>query len=184
MKALKVIGRILLTIIFIVLIFCIVVVCTYTLGSPKIDKGSDSRSIITGPWESQSVEGEDTYKFVFSQSGEFVVEINGEQAADGYFKIQEGSTGSGKLKLFMLPGHHTAAFDKYVKYKVLGEISYSGLSCRLTENDEIDKDNPPQSSFMLKAQDGVSKNVTVKCEMSEVTIDLFSSDHDLTKDAK
>ncbi len=181
MKALKVIGRILLTVIFIVLIFCIVVVCTYTLGTPKIDKGSDSRSIITGPWESLSVKGEDTYKFTFTQGGEFVVEINGEQAADGYFKIQEGSTGSGKLKLFMLPGHHTAAFEKYVKYKVLGEISYSGLKCELSKEDKIDKENPPQSTFLLKAQDGASENVSVKCEMNEVTIDLYSSEHDLTK---
>ena len=184
MKALKIIGRILLTIFFIVLIFCIVVVCTYTLGAPDMTKGTDSRALITGPWKSVSVEGEDVYELTFDQTGKFTVKLNKTQIADGFFKIKESGSGKGKIKLFMLPGHYTSEYNKFVKYKVLSEISYSALSFSLTDSDEIDEENVPNAIFMLKGGESAADNHSVECELTAVTIDLYNSDKDLTKDAK
>ncbi|MGN0632595.1 MAG: hypothetical protein ACI4JW_01860 [Oscillospiraceae bacterium] len=178
MKALKVFGRIFFTIFFIALIFCICIIMSYTLNQP--DRVGDSRSIITGPWvELAKKDGDILYTFIFDQEGNFVVKKDKTQIADGYFKIDEKNH---KIKLLMIPGHYTKEFEKYVKVKVLAEISYSELVCNLTDDKKIDEDDYPTCTFLLRANDGSGESDVFECQMTEATIDLYNSDKDLTKD--
>jgi hypothetical protein len=174
MKALKVLARIFFTVLFIVLIACIIVILTYTLNQP--DRTGVSRQIITGPWIEV---GDGEMTFTFDQEGNFTVTDGSSTIADGYFKLD---TDSQKIKLFMIPGHYTNAFSKYVKYKVLAEISYDNLEFPELDDDEIDPDNPPTVTFLIRANDGTESGI-YDCKMVESTIDLYNSEHDLTKDA-
>lgn len=175
MKALKIIGRIFLTIFFIVLIFCIVLVMTYTLGQPE--RVGVSRQIITGPWVER---GDGDMTFTFDQEGRFTIKKGGTQLAEGYFKLNEDAK---KIKLLMIPGHYTKEFEKYVKLMVFAEVSFDNLDFPEPENkeDEIDVENPPTITFLIRANDG-SGAQTYKCKCPEATIDLYGSEHDLTKD--
>lgn len=178
MKALKILLRIFLTIFFIALIFCIVLVCTYVLGQP--DRAGVSRQIITGPWVETGEDGEWTLDF--NQAGEFTIKKGKTSVADGYFKIDEDAN---KVKLFMIPGHYTSEFEKYVKFKVFAEVAFSDLEFPEPKNseEEIDPDNPPTVTFLIRTNDGSSKSTTIRCSCPEATIDLYNSEHDLTKDA-
>lgn len=177
MKALKIFARIFFTIFFIVLIFCIVVILSYVLGAP--DRAGVQRQIITGPWVEL---GDGEMVFTFDQGGEFTVKDGKTTLADGYFKIDEDSK---KIKLFMIPGHYKPEFEKYVKLKVFAEISFNNLEFPEPENskDEIDEDNPPTITFLMRTNDGSGDSFTFNCNCPEATIDLYNSEHDLTKDA-
>lgn len=178
MKALKVIGRIFFTIFFIALIFCICIIMSYTLNQP--DRVGDSRSIITGPWvELTKKDGDTQYTFIFDQTGSFTVKKDSKQIADGYFKIDEKNH---KIKLLMIPGHYTKEFEKYVKIKVLAEVSYSDLVCNLTDKKEINEDDYPTCTFLIRSNDGSGEADVFECQMTEATIDLYNSENDLTKD--
>jgi hypothetical protein len=177
MKALKIFGRIFFTVFFIFLIFCIVIVLSYTLVEPS--RTGEARTIITGPWA--DITDEKTV-FTFKQDGKFTIEIDGTQVADGYFKVDEDSS---KIKMLMWPNHYTSAFSKYVKFKVLAEISYDKLEYPKTddmETDEINEDDPPTVTYLLREVDGTD-SVIYECKMTESTIDLYASENDLTKDA-
>jgi hypothetical protein len=182
MKALKIFARIFFTLFFIALIFCIVVVLTYTLGQP--DRTGVSRQIITGPWHEIVSEDEsgDAMTFAFGQDGEFTITKGGTSIADGYFKIDEDGK---KIKLFMIPGHYTSEFAPYVKLKVFAEVSFSKLVFPEPENssDEIDVDNPPTITFLIRKNDGTNESNTFDCKCPEATIDLYNSENDLTKNA-
>lgn len=187
MKVLKGFLRFILVVIAVVLVFAIVIVCTYVLGSPDTKLGTDTRKIVSGPWTetiSKDIDA-DLYVFDFAQSGEFKIMKGEEQIADGWFKIDEKTS---KIKMLMLPSHYTEEFSKYVKYKVLSEISYSKLQFQLKEAEfgkdpEVIKDKEPTISLLLSAADGSEENTLVlKCKMYEYTLDLYVSEHDLTKD--
>lgn len=186
MKALKFIGKMLLTLIFVALVVVVIIVLSYTLSSPSTT--GESRQIITGPWDqlAESTDG-DAWEFYFSQDGTFkIYEISSADViADGYFKVDEDdeSDGTGTIKLFMIPGHYTDEFSKYVNYKCLAEISYVDLQCELNDKDEIDEDNVPTVKLLINeaGSDGITDQFN--CQMNEVTIDLYNSEYDLTKDA-
>lgn len=174
MKALKIFARIFFTIFFIVLIFCIAVVLSYTLNQPE--RTGDSRSIISGPWVDKK-DGE--MEFVFGQDGKFTIKDDGAVLADGYFKIDEKA---GKIKLLMLPGHYNDKFSKFVKYKCLAEIAYGQLECNI-EDDQINEEDPPEVTLLLRSGDGTGDSESYECKMNEYTLDLYNSEHNLAKDA-
>ena len=184
MKALKIFARIFFTMFFIVLIFVIVLILSYTLSSPDTTIGSDSRNLITGPWtEIVSSEDEDNaMKFYFSQDGTFQIVQGDDEIASGYFKIDKDSS---KIKLLMLPfvNNYTDDFSKYVKYKVLAEISFSELEVTLDDDDEIIEGEEPTVSFLIRTNDGTDEANVYECQMNEVTVDLYGSEYDLTNSA-
>lgn len=188
MKALKTFLRIFLTVFFIALIFLIVVVCTYILGSPDTSSGSDSRKLVSGPWEEIADKDGSTdnrYKLQFDQSGNFQITYNDKEIANGWFKFDAKGK---KFKLLMLPDHYTEDFAPYVKYKVLAEIAYSDLdNFDLGNLDKskthFEKSMEPEVKFLIKPAEPGGESVLIECIMKEYTIDLYNSEHDLTKDA-
>ncbi len=190
MKVLKGFLRFILVVVAIVLIFAIVIICTYVLGSPNTDTGTESRNIVSGPWT--EVVGDDPkaelYSFDFNQSGEFKIAKGDKQIADGWFKIDEKSR---KIKLLMLPSHYTEEFAPYVNYKVLSEVSFSNLKFQIKEAEfgkdpEIIKDKEPTVSFLIREagdKEGSGETLVMNCKMYEYTLDLYSSEHDLTRNA-
>ena len=187
MKALKIFLRFFLVVIAVVLVFAITIVCTYVLGTPNTQSGTESRKLVSGPWTetiSKDIDA-DLYKFDFNQSGEFKIVKGKKQIADGWFKIDEKSH---KIKMLMLPSHYTEEFAKYVKYKVLSEVSYSNLKFQLKEAEfgqdpQVIKDKEPTVSLLISAVDGSQGNTLVlNCKMYEYTLDLYASEHDLTRD--
>jgi hypothetical protein len=190
MKVLKGFLRFILVVVAIVLIFAIVIVCTYVLGSPNTDTGTDSRSIVSGPWTEVVGDNPDAelYKFDFNQSGEFKIVKGTTQIADGWFKIDEKSH---KIKLLMLPNHYTEDFAPYVNYKVLSEVSFSNLTFQLKKAEfgkdpEVIKDKEPSVSFLIREAgkaEGGGETLVMNCKMYEYTLDLYASEHDLTRDA-
>lgn len=188
MKVLKGILRVILVIIGVVLVFAVTIVCTYVLNSPNSDVGSDSRKIISGPWKEtigKEIKDGDLYSIDLNQSGEFKIVKGTTQIADGWFKIDEKSH---KIKMLMLPDHYTEEFNKYVKFKVLSEMSYSNLKFQIKEatvdrRASIIKDQEPSISFLITPQDGSNQGTLIlNCKMYEYTINLYSTEHDLTKD--
>ncbi len=186
MKVLKGFLRFFLTVFFIVLLFLIVLVCTYVLGSPDTASGSESRKLISGPWtEVPDKEGknEDRYKIYFDQGGNFQITYNDKLIADGWFKHDLNSK---KFKLLMLPDHYTEEFVPYVKYYCLAEITYSELNFDLEtldrDGEHFKKGEEPSCKFLIKNA-GVGENVLVECIMKDYTIDLYNSERDLTKNA-
>ncbi len=183
MKALKMFGRILITIFFIVLIAAIILVLSYTLSSPDKTIGSESRGLITGPWEQLQDTNDDDqalWKFSFTQNGDFQIVEGDELIAEGYCKIDDDS---GKIKLFILPWKVTDEFSKYVKYFMFAEVSYSNLEVSLDDDDEIVEGEEPTVQFLIRTNDGSDESEVFTCKMYEVTIDLYESEYDLTKDA-
>jgi hypothetical protein len=81
----------------------------------------------------------------------------------------------------MWPNHYTSEFSKYVKFKVLAEISYDQLEFPTTDDGDYDEENPPTGTFLLREVEG-SGSTIYECKMREETIDLYASEHDLTKD--
>ena len=155
-----------LGLIFIVFVVCAVVVATYTLSSPKTDKGSESRLLITGAWECK---GEDK-KLEFFDDGTFkYTELeSGDVIADGYFKIDEDGD---KIKCFLLPGHHTSDFDDAINLYFFAQISYSDLVDPTREDEKSEDD--PTCTFLIKNADNSSGQV-LNCEMPNQTLDLYS----------
>lgn len=191
MKVLKGFLRFILVVLAIFLIFAIVIVCTYVLGSPDTSMNTDSRKIVSGPWtQVVSEEGKDAlYKFDFNQAGEFKVYKGKDQIADGWFKIDEKSS---KIKMLMLPNHYTEEYAKYVNYKVLSEVSYSNLNyilqeAKFGEDPQVIKDKEPTVSFLIRpagdAKNDSAESLILNCKMYEYTLDLYVSEHDLTRDA-
>lgn len=187
MKALKTFLRIFLTIFFVALIFLIVIICTYVLSAPDTTSGSESRQIISGPWtEIADKDGsnENRYKLQFDQGGEFQITYNDKLIAEGWFKLDVKGR---KFKLLMLPDKYTEEFAPYVKYKVLAEISYSDLYNFDLENldrkqEHFEKGKEPQIKFLIKPAEAGGDSVLIECIMKDYTIDLYNSEHDLTKD--
>ncbi|MBR1723898.1 MAG: hypothetical protein IJ723_02610 [Ruminococcus sp.] len=186
MKVVKGFFKFLLTVIVICLLAAIALVLSYTLSSPNTAVGHSSRDVVSGPWEQlKATEKDDElFTFTFSQSGEFTIQKGKDIIADGYFKINEKSS---KIKLFMMPGHYTSDFEKYVKYKVFGEVSYSNLQLETTkefnEKAQLVEDNLPTCSFLIRTQDGSENTDVFDCEMHEYTLDLYAADRSLAKDA-
>lgn len=187
MKALKVFLRVILVVIAVILVFAITIVCTYVLGAPDTQIGTEARKIVSGPWTetiSKDIDA-DLYKFDFNQDGEFKIVKGNKQIADGWFKIDDKSH---KIKMLMLPSHYTEEYAKYVKFKVLSEISYSNLKYQLApaefgKSPSVIKDQEPTVSLLISAVDGSEGNTLVlNCKMYEYTLDLYVSEHDLTKD--
>lgn len=186
MKALKAFGRFLILVLVIVVIFVIAIICSYVLGKPNTNTGTDSRSLVSGPWVQQVSKDKDEVMltFDFKQSGEFEIIKEEETIADGWFKID---TKGHKIKMLMLPTHYSSEFEPYVKYKVLAEVSYQNLDFELKKNDnnntyEIEEDNEPEVTFLMRTQESGEAEV-YDCKMFEYTLDLYASEHDLTKDA-
>ena len=184
MKVVKGILKFLLTIIVICLLAAIALVLSYTLSSPNTATGHSSRDVVSGPWDQlrATEKKEDLYTFSFEQTGEFSILKGKTTIADGYFKIDEKSQ---KIKLFMMPGHYTKDYEKYVKYKVFSEVSYSNLHLETTKEfnskAELIEDNLPTCSFLIRTQDGTNKTDVFDCEMHEYTLDLYAADRSLAK---
>lgn len=182
MKVVKGFFKFLLTIIVICVLAAIALVLSYTLSSPSTALGHSSRDIVSGPWEQLKATEKDSelMKFTFTQGGEFTIEKGGDIIADGYFKVNEDSS---KIKLFMMPGHYTGAFEKYVKFKVFGEVSYSNLQLEITKDfnskAQLVEDNLPTCSFLLRTQNGSDDTDVFDCVMHEYTLDLYESDRSL-----
>jgi hypothetical protein len=187
MKVLKGFLRFLLVVVAVVLVFAIVIVCTYVLGSPDTQLGTESRKIVSGPWTEYANDDPkaELYVFDLNQAGEFKIMKGEKQIADGWFKIDEKSH---KIKMLMLPDHYTEEYLKFVKFKVLSEMSYSNLQFQIKEaefgkNPEVIKDKEPTISYLVSSADGSSADsLVLKCKMYEYTLDLYASEHDLTKE--
>lgn len=192
MKVLKGILKFIITIIVICVAAAVALVLSYTLSSPNTATGHSSRDVVSGPWDQLKATEKDAdlLTFTFSQSGEFTIKKAKKTIADGYFKIKEDSKpGAGTIKLLMFPGHYTSDFEKYVKFKVFAEISYSNLQLETTkefnQDAELIEDNLPTCSFLIRTQDGSDEKSATDvfdCEMHEYTLDLYSSDKSLAKE--
>ncbi len=184
MKVVKGFFKFLLTIIVICVLAAIALVLSYTLSSPNTSPGHSSRDVVSGPWEQLKATEKDSelFVFTFAQSGEFTIKKGKDIIADGYFKINEDSS---KIKLFMMPGHYTSDFEKYVKFKVFGEVSYSNLQLKtehgFNEEAHLIENELPTCSFLLRTQDGTDKTDVFDCEMHEYTLDVYSAEHNLAK---
>ena len=188
MKALKIFLRIFFTIFFIALIFLIAIVCSYVLSSPDTASGTQSRQLVSGPWiQVMNKDHDDSkvYKLMFDQGGNFEIAKGDDIIAHGWFKYDKKGS---KLKLLMKPKDYTEEFAPFVKYKVLSEISFSKLEYNLPKdiesNTKIEKDDQPTVTFLIRpAEEGSGDSLVIDCSMHEYTLDLYNSEHDLTKDA-
>ncbi|SDA13981.1 hypothetical protein SAMN02910447_00760 [Ruminococcus sp. YE71] len=187
MKALKIFLRIFFTIFFISLIFLIVIVCTYVLGSPDTTIGTDCRRLVSGPWTqvmNKDLDEEKVYKLLFDQGGNFQIVIGKKEIAKGWYKFDEKGH---KFKLLMKPDDYSEEFAPFVKYKVLSEVAFSNLDYNLPKDfksgDEIEKDMEPTCTFLIRPVDASQDSLVLDCEMKEYTLDLYNSERDLTKDA-
>ncbi len=161
-----------LGLLFIVLVICAIVVGTYTLSSPNTDIDSKSRTLISGAWE----DDEKDRKLEFFDDGTFKYsKLESEDViADGYFKVDEDGD---KIKLFMLPGHHTEEFDDAINFFFFATISFKDLDDPSkkyeNKNKKIEDIDPPTCTFLIKnAKD--SDGVVLNCVMPEKTLDLYS----------
>ena len=187
MKALKTFLRIILVIIAVIVVFAIAIICSYVLGTPNTDPNTDSRNIVSGPWVEtigKDIDAE-LYTVDLNQSGEFKILKGDKQIADGWFKIDEKSH---RIKMLMLPDHYTEEYAKYVKFKVLSELSYSNLQFQIKAatidyRASIIKDKEPTITLLITPQDGSNEGTLIlNCKMYDYTLDLYSTEHDLTKD--
>ncbi|MCR5141342.1 MAG: hypothetical protein K6C68_02255 [Ruminococcus sp.] len=182
MKVVKAFFKFILTVVVICLLAAIALVLSYTLSNPNTAPEHSSRSIVSGPWDQlKATESDDELMtFTFGQTGEFTIKKGKDVIADGYFKINEDSS---KIKLFMMPGHYTSDFEKYVKFKVFGEVSFSNLQLEteheFNEKAHLIEDNLPTCSFLIRTQDGSEQTDVFDCEMHEYTLDVYSSERSL-----
>ena len=164
----KKIIQVILVLIFIVLVVAGILVGSYVFSSPKTDLGSDSRLLITGAWENT----DDDKRLEFDENGKFKYsEIKSENViADGYYKIDEDRK---LIKLFILPGHHSEAYDKCIKLFFFAQISYSDLKDNgIDIKKKYTLDKAPVCTFMIKTSDG-SESEVIKMKMPEKTLDLY-----------
>ncbi len=188
MKALKIFLRIFFTIFFIALIFLIAIICSYVLSAPDTAIGTDSRKIVSGPWVQVMNKDHDekkVYKLMFDQGGNFEIAKGDDIIAHGWFKYDDKGS---KMKLLMKPKDYTEEFAPYVKYKVLSEVAFSKLEYNLPKeiesNTKLTKEEQPSITFLIQASEESGADALVlDCTMPEYTLDLYNSEHDLTKDA-
>ena len=188
MKALKIFLRIFFTIFFIALIFLIAIICSYVLSSPDTSIGTESRKLVSGPWiqvMNKEHDEDKVYKLMFDQGGNFEIVKGEDMIAHGWYKYDKKGN---KFKLLMKPKDYTEEFAPFVKYKVLSEVSYSKLVYNLPKdiqsNTKIkDKDQPTITFLIAANDDSNSKALVLDCYMPEYTLDLYNSEHDLTKNA-
>ncbi len=169
----KRILQVFLVLIFILLVVCGIIVGSYVFASTSIDPGSDSRLLISGDW----IDEKSDKKIAFDDSGNFVYSSlkSGEVIADGYYRVNEDKKA---IKFFILPGHHTEAFDQNVRFWFFGQISYSSL----TDAKNVQKKNnietyalqdAPKCTFLIKnAED--NEGTILNCVMPEKTYEAYS----------
>lgn len=144
----KRILQVFLVLIFLVFVVCCIVVGSYVFSSPSIEPKSESRILITGAWTSE----EKDRKLVLDENGNFSFSElkSGKVLADGYFRINEDRN---IIKLFMIPGHHEEAFDKYMKLMFFAQISYSDLNDPSGSDIKQKDAEPSTGTFLFKTSD-------------------------------
>lgn len=185
MKVVKGFFKFILTVVVICLLAAIALVLSYTLSKPDTAPETSSRKIVSGPWEQMKAteKDEELLTFTFDTDGKFTIVQNKKTIADGFFKIDEKSS---KIKLLILPKHHTKEFEKYIKYKVFAEVSYANIQLETSqgfnEKAQLIEDNLPTGSFLIRRQDGSEETDVFDCMMHEYTLDLYSHDKSLAKE--
>ena len=169
----KKILQVFLVIIFIALVVVGVIVGTYVFSTPSTDQGSNSRLLISGAWEDKDSDR----KLEFLETGKFKYSElkNDTVIADGYYKIDESRK---LIKLFMLPGHHTDAFNDHVNLAFFAQISYSNLTDAKNVKKKSNKEtyelkDAPTCTFLIKNHSGGESKV-LNMIMPEKTLDLYS----------
>ncbi len=188
MKALKVFLRIFFTIFFIALVFLIAIICSYVLSAPDTTIGTESRDLVSGPWVQVMNKDHDdskVYKLQFDQGGNFEIVKGDTLIAHGWYKYDKKGS---KFKLLMKPDDYTEEFAPFVKYRVLSEVAYSNLVCNLPKEiqsgTQLEKDAQPTITFLIRpADENGGDSLVLDCTMPEYTLDLYNSEHDLTKNA-
>lgn len=172
----KRILQVFLVIIFIILVVCGIIVGSYVFASPNTDAGSDGRLMISGAW----VDEKNDRQLLVDENGKFTyAELeSGDVIADGWYRMDENRK---VLKLFMLPGHHTEAFDQHINLFFFAQISYSNLTDAKNATKDpknINKElytleNAPKCTFMIKNPDN-NEGVILNMVMPEKTLELYS----------
>ena len=169
----KRILQIFLVILFIIIVVCGIIVGSYVFSSPDTDSGSDGRLLISGAWIDEKADK----KLELDENGKFTYSENksGNVIADGWYRMNSDKK---TIKLFMLPGHHTDAFDDHVNLFFFAQISYSNLqnckNSRTEDHKEVYKlEDAPKCTFLVKnAKD--NEGVVLNAVMPEKTLDLYS----------
>lgn len=173
----KKILQIFLLLLFLVLVVCGIVVGSYVFSSPKTDKGSDSRLLITGPW----IDEDNDRSLIFDENGNFSYSENksGKVIADGYFRVNEDRK---LIKLFMFPGHYESEFEEHVNMIFFAQITYSDLKDPSGGDKNKNDADPPTGIFLIKTGDDSGK--VLNMTMPEKTLDLYSKGQHFTAKKK
>ena len=172
----KRILQVFLVILFIVIVVCGIIVGSYVFASPNTDSGSDGRLMISGAW----IDEKNDKKLILDENGKFTYSENksGNVIADGFYRMDESKK---LIKLFMLPGHHTEAFDQHISLFFFAQMSYANLqdAKNVTKalnnvNKEIyKKEDSPKCTFLIKNTKD-NEGVVLNMIMPEKTLELYS----------
>ncbi|SDB37727.1 hypothetical protein SAMN02910317_01849 [Ruminococcaceae bacterium FB2012] len=169
----KRILQVFLVIVFILLVVCGIIVGSYVFASPNTDANSDGRLLISGAWidekSDKKLEVDENGKFKYSELK------SGEVIADGWYRLDETRKA---LKLFVLPGHHTEAFDSHINLFFFAQISYSNLTDAKNVKKVVNKEtykleDAPKCTFLIK-NNGDNEGVVLNMIMPEKTLELYS----------
>ena len=172
----KRILQVFLVIIFIFIVVCGIIVGSYVFASPNTDAGSDGRLMISGAW----IDEKSDKKLVLDENGKFTYSENksGTVIADGFYRMDESNK---LIKFFMLPGHHTDAFDQHISLFFFAQMSYANLQdAKNTRKDPKNvnkelyaKEDSPKCTFLIK-NSGDNEGVVLNMIMPEKTTELYS----------
>lgn len=169
----KKILQVFLVLIFLVLVVCGIVVGSYVFSTPKTDKGSESRLLMTGAW----IDEDNDRTLMFDENGNFSYSENksGNLIADGYYKVNEDRN---MIKLFMFPGHYEDSFKDYTNMLFFAQITYSDLNDPAVADPKNKKPDPPTCIFRIKS--GSTDSLILHMTMPEKTLDLYSKGQHFT----